>query len=328
MVGDAVFLTGATGFIGGHVLAELLRSGYRVRALARTPVSRMLPVSEKLTIVEGDVTRAGELVDSLRGCRYLCHAAAAYSFSPRDRAAAVFTNVAGTKSLLEAARIAGVEKIVMTSSSATVGPQRNGTPATEDNIASILGHASEYHRSKVLQERVALAARMPVTLILPTTPIGPGDWKPTPTGKMVVDFMKGRIKATLPGGLNVVPVEDVARAHVLALEKGRGNRRYLIGGVNLTLEQLWARLAVTCGRPAPRFLMPFPVALGLAWCDEIRCRILPKTPLVPLEGVYMGREKMFVSTVRAQQELGFSASSVTAALERAVSWYRDNGYAR
>jgi dihydroflavonol-4-reductase len=143
---------------------------------------------------------------------------------------------------------------------------------------------------------------------------------------MIVDFMKGHMIASLPGGLNVVAVEDVARAHVLALEKGEPGRRYLIGGTNLTLQELWAQLAEICGRPAPQLAMPFPVALAIAWCDELRCRLMNATPVVPLEGVYMGREKMFVSSERASRELGLSATPVPAALERSVRWFRDQGY--
>ena len=165
-------------------------------------------------------------------------------------------------------------------------------------------------------------------------PIGPGDWKPTPTGKMVVDFMRGRIFATLGGGLNVVAVEDVARAHVLALQYGRPRERYLVGGENMSLSQLWERLAQICSRPAPTVHIPFRLALALGWADELRCQIIRRgaggmgAPLVPLEGVRMARHHMYVSSAKAQSELGYEATSVTTALERAVRWYHDNGYAR
>ena len=181
--------------------------------------------------------------------------------------------------------------------------------------------------------RVALAAQMPVVLVLPTAPVGPGDWKPTPTGKMVVDFMRGRIFATLGGGLNVVPVEDVAKAHVLALQYGRPRERYLVAGENITLSQLWERLARICGRTAPTVRIPFPLALTLGRADELRCRLFRNgadgmaAPLIPLEGVRMARHHMYASSAKAQSELGYEATSVTAALERAVQWYRDNGYA-
>jgi dihydroflavonol-4-reductase len=179
------------------------------------------------------------------------------------------------------------------------------------------------------QERAALAAQIPVVLVLPTAPIGPGDWKPTPTGKMVVDFMRGRIFATLSGGLNVVAVEDVARAHVLALQYGRPGERYLVGGENMSLSHLWERLAQICGRRAPTARIPFQLALALGWADELRCRLSHRgAPLIPLEGVQMARHHMYVNVAKAHTELGYEATSVTAALERAVRWYRDNGYVK
>jgi dihydroflavonol-4-reductase len=329
--GDTIFLTGASGFVGSHILRALLAAQYRVRALLR-PGSRPLPPLDGCTAVWGDVLRPGELVQHMVGCRYLVHAAALYSFSPGMHHKIFATNVRGCAGVLEAARLAAIERAVVTSSSATVGPSSGGRLATEDDWAVEAG-SSAYHRSKLQQERVALAAQVPVVLVLPTMPVGPGDWKPTPTGKMIVDFMRGRIFATLGGGLNVVAVEDVARAHVLALQHGRPRERYLVGGENISLSQLWERLAQICGRTAPTVRIPFQVALALGWADELRCRLFRNgkggmaAPLIPLEGVRMARHSMYVSSAKAQSELGYEATSVTAALERAVRWYRDNGYA-
>jgi dihydroflavonol-4-reductase len=276
----------------------------------------------------GDILRPGELVRHMIGCRYLVHTAALYTFSPGMRDTIFATNVRGCAGLLEAARLAGIERAVVTSSSSTVGPASAEQPATEDNWAVEAG-ASAYHRSKMQQERAALAAQIPVVLVLPTAPIGPGDWKPTPTGKMVVDFMRGRIFATLSGGLNVVAVEDVARAHVLALQYGRPGERYLVGGENMSLSHLWERLAQICGRRAPTARIPFQLALALGWADELRCRLAHRgTPLIPLEGVQMARHHMYVNVAKAQTELGYEATSVIAALERAVRWYRDNDYVK
>jgi len=241
------------------------------------------------------------------------------------------TNVRGCAGVLEAAHLAGIERVVVTSSSSTVGPSYGGRPATEDDWDVDAG-SSAYHQSKLQQARVALAAQVPVVLVLPTAPIGPEDWKPTPTGKMVVDFMRGRIFATLGGGMNVVAVEDVARAHVLALQSGRPRERYLVGGENISLSQLWERLAQICGRTAPTIRIPFRLALTLGWADEFRCQLFRNgkggmaAPLIPLEGVRMARHHMYVSCAKAQSELGYEATSVTAALERAVRWYCDNGY--
>jgi dihydroflavonol-4-reductase len=329
--GDVVFLTGAGGFVGSHVLRALLAAQYHVRALVR-PGSRPLPPLEGCTTVRGDVLRSGNLVQHMAGCRYLVHVAALYSFSPGMRKKMYATNVRGCAEVLEAAHLAGIERAVVTSSSSTVGPAHGGRPATEEDW-DVEDSSSAYHRSKLQQTRVALAAQVPVVLVLPTAPVGPGDWKPTPTGKMVVDFMRGRIFATLGGGLNVVAVEDVATAHVLALQCGRPRERYLVGGKNISLPELWERLAQICGRTAPTVRIPYPLALTLGWADELRCQLFRKgtggmaAPLIPLEGVRMARHHMYASSAKAQSELGYEATSVTAALERAVRWYRDNGYA-
>lgn len=328
---ETVFLTGASGFVGSHILRALLAAQYRVRALVR-PGSRPLPRLDGCASVEGDLLNPGNLVQQMAGCRYLIHAAALYSFAPGMRRSIFATNVQGSASLLEAARMAGIERVVVTSSSATVGPGSGKRPATEDNQASE-DASSAYHHSKVQQERVALAAQIPVVLVLPTMPVGPGDWKPTPTGKMVVDFMHGRIFATLGGGLNVVAVEDVARAHVLALQHGRPGERYLAGGEDMSLSELWQRLAQICGRTAPTFRIPFPLAMTFGLADDLRCRLFSRqgngmaAPLIPLEGVRMACHNMYASSARAQAELGYIATSVNEALERAVRWYRDNRYA-
>ena len=324
MPGDQVFLTGATGFIGSHVLSALLESGYRVRALVRSSPEGLERYSE-CTPVVGDLEQPGALVPDLRGCRYLVHVAAVYSFTPRDRARLRKVNVLGTAGILEAARIAGVEKAVVTSSSATVGPAPPGRLTTEDDNAA--DDSSGYHHSKVEQERAALAARMPALLVLPTAPVGPNDSRPTPTGQMIVDFMRGRIFATLKGGLNLVPVEDVARGHVLALERGRPRERYLLGGENLSLSRIFETLAAITRRPPPQRHLPYGIALAAGWADELRCRALGSRPLVPIEGVRMAQQNMWCSSQKAADELGWSAGPVTPALERAIRWYQEHGYA-
>ncbi len=326
---ERVFLTGGTGFVGGHVARELLAAGYAVRALVRRPPERGSPAAQGLAgceLVVGDLERPGGLVGAMRGCRHLLHVAALYSFAPADRERLWRTNVLGTTGILEAARLAGVERAVVTSSSAAVGPAR-GRPATEEDWAD--GEPSSgYHASKLAQERAALAAQLPVVTLLPTAPVGPGDWKPTPTGRLVLDFMRGRMPVRPPdGGLNLVPVEDVARAHVVALERGRPGQRYLLGAQNLTLDRLWELLAPLAGRPLPRWRIPYPAALGLAWADELRCRLTGGVPAVPLEGVRMSRHLMYASSGKAERELGWRPGPVTAALERAVAWYRDRGLA-
>ncbi|MGZ3529125.1 MAG: NAD-dependent epimerase/dehydratase family protein [Vulcanimicrobiaceae bacterium] len=330
MAPDRVFLTGATGFVGSYVLRELVAAGYRVRALVRNAEA---PLGD-CEIVTGDLTRPGELARALDGCRYLIHCAALYSFTPRDRAAIHHVNVDGTVGLMTAAHIAGVERAVLTSSSATVGHEHDGKPATEADYpadARRQAHVdkSDYHHSKLLQERAAFAGRVPLVAVLPTAPVGPGDRKPTPTGKMILDFARGKMFAKPPagGGMNLVAVEDVARAHVTALERGRVGERYLIGGENLTFDAIWELLASISGRDVPRFRAPLALALGVAYVDELRCRLQTYArPLAPLEGVRMSVERMYVDCAKARRELGYEPQPVRPALERAVSWYRMHGY--
>jgi dihydroflavonol-4-reductase len=260
------------------------------------------------------------------GCRLLVHCAALYSFSPSDRARIHATNTAGTAAILEAARLAGVERAVVTSSSATVGPARGDRPATEDDHADEHGD-SAYHDSKIAGGRAALAARVPTVLVLPTAPVGARDLKPTPTGTALLTFLRGRVVASVDGGLNVVAVRDVAAAHVAALERGEPRRRYLVGGENLSFDQLWARLGAVSGRRPPRHRMPHAAALLAGIVDEARCRVVRgATPVVPLEGVRMARHHMYVESRRAADELGVRPSSVDVALEDAVRWFRDSGY--
>jgi dihydroflavonol-4-reductase len=329
-VGDRVFLTGASGFVGGHVLRALLDAGYEVRALVRGLLLPRFVDLDGAEVVRGDLEGSGALVAALRGCRFLVHVAARYSFAPAERPALQRVNVLGTAGLLEAARIAGVERTVVTSSSATVGPAHGGRLATENDWAPEDDAASAYHRSKVEQERAALAAQVEVVRVLPTAPVGPGDWKPTPTGQLVLDFLRGRMVVRPPaGGLNLVPVEDVARGHVLALQHGRPGGRYLLAGENLTLDGVWELLGPLCGRPVPGLRIPYGVALALALADEARCRVRPGArPAVPLEGVRMSRHVMHVDGGRAADALGFRPGPAAAALERAVAWYRANGFTR
>ena len=323
---ETVFVTGSTGFVGHHVAMALRDAGHEVRALVRDGTATRLP--QGCTPVRGDLRRAGELVPALRGCRYLVHVAGAYSFHPRERDLLRRVNVDGCRGLLAAAHLAGLERAVVTSSSSTVGPMRDGVPATEESAGQGDDHRSAYHASKLDQERVALAARLPVVLVLPTAPVGERDLRPTPTGEMVVTFLRGRMVGVVDGGMNVVDVRDVARAHVAALQRGRDRVRYLVGGENLSFAELFGVLAEVSGRPRPRRRIPYAVALAAGLADEARCRLLPASrPAVPLEGVRMSRHRMFVDDTRARAELGHRPSPVAPALERAVRWYREHGYA-
>lgn len=344
---DTVFLTGATGFVGGHVLDALIERGYTVRALVRTGNAER--IAGKAQLVQGSLLATGALVPHLRGCRHVVHTAALYSFAPRDRTrmrqlnihgtSALFAytprdrtrmeqvNVGGTAGLLEAARIAGVERAVVTSSSAAVGPARNGRPADEHDWGDVHQGASAYHSSKIAQERTALAGRIPVVTVLPTAPLGARDRRPTPTGRMVVDIMRGRMPGYLGGGMNAVPVGDVAAAHVLALERGVPGERYLAGGSNLSLAALFALIAAAAGRPVPRRRVPYALALAAALADEARAQLTGAEPAVPLEGVRMGRLDMYSSSAKAESELGYLPTPIETAIDDAVAWYRDHGYA-
>ncbi|MGN6362424.1 MAG: NAD-dependent epimerase/dehydratase family protein [Thermomicrobiales bacterium] len=321
-----IFLTGGTGFVGAQVLRALLDAGYQVRALVHQHPER-LPALAGCTPVCGDLAAPGALARAMVGCRYLVHVAALYSFAPRDRARIWETNVQGCRGLLEAARLAGIERAVVTSSSSAVGPAVAGRPATEADRVIHHDDLSAYHGAKIAEEQAALAAQLPVVLVLPTAPVGSGDWKPTPTGRIVLDFLRGRMVASVNGGMNVVAVEDVARAHVLALEQGRPGERYLIGGENLSFDELWRRLAAVSGRRAPGLHLPHRLVISHAGGDELRCRLLRATPVIPLEGARMARHYMYASSAKAERELGYQPSPVTEALVRAVAWYRNHGYA-
>jgi dihydroflavonol-4-reductase len=318
-----VFLTGASGFVGSHVLTALLVGGYTVRALVRG----RWEAPPGVVTVTGDLRSPGALVPALRGCRYVIHTAALYSFSPLDRATIAAVNIQGTSGILEAARIAGVERCVVTSSSAALPPATASHPATESDWANPDHRAWSYHASKLAAERAAQRAPIPVTTVLPTAPVGPGDRRPTPTGKIIVDLLRGRMPATLGGGMNMVAVEDVANAHVLALERGRSGERYIAGGVNLTLAELWRLIARASGRPERTFRLPYAIAAAAARVDAVRVRVTGGVPAIPLEGVRMGRLEMYSSSAKAVSELGYRPSSAADAIERAVRWYRDNGYA-
>lgn len=319
---DRVFLTGASGFVGAHVLRELIAAGYQVRALVREPHAH-----DGVEYVQGDLEHAGQWTRALDGCRYVVHCAALYSFSPRDRALVHRVNVVGTAGVVEAARAAGVQRVVLTSSSATLGASHDGMPRTEDDFAPE-GRSGGYHHSKLEQERAAFAGRVPVVALLPTAPVGPGDWKPTPTGRMILDFARGKMFAKPPrGGMNLVPVEDVARAHVTALASGTPGERYILGGENLLLDDVWRLLSEVTGKPMPRWRVPDALALAIAYADEARCRVQNGAqPFVPLEGVRMARERMFAQSSKAASELQFRPGPVRDALERAVRWYREHGY--
>jgi dihydroflavonol-4-reductase len=326
-----VFLTGATGFIGTHVARELARQGAQLRLLVRpTSNLRNLEGLAAETVV-GDLLQAEPLRTSIRGCDALMHVAADYRLWVRDPKTMYAVNVDGTRSLLRIAREESVPRCVYTSSVATMGFKSDGTIVDETTPVSLANMVGHYKRSKFLAEQVAIeAARagQSVVILNPTTPVGPMDVKPTPTGRIVVDFLNKKFPAYVDTGLNLVDVAEVARTHVCALEEGRFGERYILGGENLTLKQILDKMSAITGLPSPSMCVPHAVAMIFAFFDEtITGRILGREPRATVEAVRMGRKKMFASSAKAQRELGFRIVPVYNALRAAIDWFRANGYA-
>ena len=324
-------VTGASGFVGSHVAKMLIERGERVRVLVRPQSSLAALEGSPVEKIYGDLRNPESLTPAVEGVDRIFHVAADYRLGALDPREIYDANVAGTRNLLEAARRAGVQRIVVTSSVATIAVDRGEAlpnEATDTRLEEMIGH---YKRSKYLAEKEALKAAdagMPVVVVNPTTPVGPGDWKPTPTGRIIVDFLNGRMPAYVETGLNWVPVEDVARGHWFAAERGRVGERYILGGRNMLLKEILDILAQISGRPSPRVRLPHAVAMAAGYADHLFSRVLNRQPRIPLEGVRMSRHKMFVDCSKASDELGFKAGPVDAALERAVAWYAQNGYAR
>jgi dihydroflavonol-4-reductase len=322
-------VTGATGFLGSHVARQLLARGDDVRVLVRASSDLQALEGFPAERVTGDLRDAASLESALEGVARIYHVAADYRLWTRDTREIYESNVTGTRNLLEAARRAGVEKFIYTSTVATIAvPGKGDLPneATPSSVDQMIGH---YKRSKFMAEECALRAAesgLPVVIVNPTTPVGPGDWKPTPTGKIIVDFLNGRMPGYVDTGLNFVPVEDCARGHLLAAERGRIGERYILGGLNLTLKNVLDILSGITGHPAPQWKFPHALAFAAGCVDSAVSRVLGREPRIPLEGVRMARHKMFVDASKAQRELGFSHGPIEAAMQRAVAWYESNGY--
>lgn len=321
-------VTGAAGFLGSHIARQLVSRGDDVRVLLR-PSSHNRAISDlPLEYVTGDLRDPTSLERAVKSVKRVFHVAADYRLWARRSREIYDSNVGGTRNLLEAARRANVQQFIYTSTVATVAVDRLELPneATDTKLEEMVGH---YKRSKWLAEQDVLKeARQgfPAMVAMPTTPVGPGDWKPTPTGKIILDFLNGRMPGYVETGLNFVDVEDCAAGHLLVAEKGQPGERYLLGSENLSLKQLLDLLAEITGLPAPTRKIPHGVALGAAYLSTVCSRLIGKQPQIPVEGVRIARHMMFVDCSRACRELGFQTGPVKAALERAVRWYEANGY--
>lgn len=326
-----IFITGATGFVGHHVAKALAAQSAELLFLVRK--SSNLANLEGIAgeTVVGDLLNPASYAPALAGCDAVMHVAADYRLWIRDPESMYRANVEGTRDLLRAARGAGVRRVVYTSSVATMHFRTDGVVCNEDTPVSLADMVGHYKRSKFLAEQQAIAAAQDgqqVIILNPTTPIGPNDTKPTPTGRIFVDFLNRKFPAYVDTGLNLVDVAEVAKTHVDALGKGTPGRRYILGGENLTLKQILDKMSAITGIPSPTMEIPFAVAATYAFFEElITGRIRGKEPRATLEEVRMGRKKMFASSARAQQELGFRITPVYPAMRAAIEWFRAHGYA-
>jgi len=319
-------VTGATGFVGWHVARHLVEAGRRVRVLVRDP-ARVREL-DNVEVVQGDLEDPAAVRQAVDGCEALCHVAADYRLWVRNPAEMYRSNVDGTRNVLEAACRAGVERIVYTSTVGTIGIPAGGI-GEETTPVSLEEMVGPYKRSKFLAEQVAfdhVAQGLPVVIVNPTAPVGDHDFKPTPTGRTIVEYLRGAMRAWIDTGLNLVDVRDVAVGHRLALERGRPGERYILGCQNLTLKEIFEKLEAISGVPAPKWRIPYGVAYAAGAVSTAWAYLSGREPLAPLDGVRMARKKMFVTHAKAARELGYAPAPIEGALARAVAWFRANGY--
>lgn len=325
-----VLVTGATGFIGGAVARALLRAGVNVRVLARPDADMRNLNGLSVERVAGDLRDPASLRKALAGCRQLYHVAAHYALWAKRPSIFYDVNVTGTRNLMEAACDVGTERIVYCSTIGAIGLPPDGGLGTEETPVSLSQMAGHYKRSKYLAEQAVLRmaeAGLPVVIVNPSAPVGAGDVKPTPTGQVIVDFMKGRMPAYIDTGMNIVDVDDVAQGHLLAMQKGRIGERYILGGANLTLREVFAILSRLTGMKAPTLKLPRLAVLPLAYVNQWMANVTGRPPRIPLEGVKMAKYKMHYDCSKAVRELGLPQTPPDVALEKAVRWFRAHGYA-
>lgn len=323
------FVTGATGFIGASIVRELLKDGREVRVLVRAGSDTSNLTGLDVEFWPGDLRDHDSLRHGLKGCCSLYHAAADYQLWTRRPDEMYRINVGGTVAILEAALQNDLEHVVYTSSVGTLGNPGDGRPGSEDTPVTLADMVGHYKKSKFLAEREAekfIPRGLPLVIVHPSTPVGPRDIRPTPTGKIIVDFLRRKMPAYLDTGLNIIAVEDCARGHLLAESRGRIGQNYILGGTNLTLRDIFGMLEGISGVPAPKIRLPYTPILVAAYLNEALSRVTGREPLIPLAGVQMAAKFMYFDSSKANYELGLPQTPVKAALARAVEWFRQNGY--
>ena len=327
----SVLVTGATGFVGSAVARALVHCGSQVRVLVRSGSDRGNLQGLPVQIAVGDLTDRASLERALTGCTALYHVAADYRLGARDPAQLYRNNVDGTRNILDAARHAGVERMVYTSSVATIGLPQDGSPGEETTPVALVDMIGHYKRSKYLaEELVRDAARTGFSAVIvnPSTPIGPGDVKPTPTGQIVLDAARGRTPAYVDTGLNIVHVDDVAAGHLLAFHRGRAGERYILGGQDMTLREILVQIAQLVGRKPPRIRLPHAALMSIAFVAEAFAKASGRGTRITVESVRMSRKRMFFSSAKAIRDLGYSSRAPLAAFEDALAWFRERGLLR
>ncbi|MBN8724234.1 MAG: NAD-dependent epimerase/dehydratase family protein [Acidobacteria bacterium] len=324
------FVTGGTGFVGGNLIRQLLNSGIKVRALVRSSSDQRNLKDLAIDQVSGDLDNQELLEKAMQGCEWLFHVAAHYSLCLKDSQAIYKANVNGTKKILAAAHTAKIKRIVYTSSVAAIGLAPEGQIADESTTTTVDKLISDYKKSKFLAEQLAFAAAkdgIPVIIVNPSTPIGPYDVKPTPTGDIVLKFLRRQMPVYVHTGLNLVDVRDVAQGHILAAEKGRIGERYILGNKNVTLKEVLDILEKITGLPAPKRSIPHFIPLLVSYFDELLIsKLLGREPTVTINGAKMACHPMYYHSEKAVRELGLPQSSIETALQDAVTWFKMNGY--
>jgi dihydroflavonol-4-reductase len=325
-----VLVTGASGFVGSAVARRLSGEGYRVAALVRKSSPRNHLAGLNLEFREGDLLDADSINTAIAGARYLFHVAADYRLWPSHSSEIVATNVAGTQTIMRAALRAGVERIIYTSSVATLALKPDGTPADESGLLQEHEGVGAYKRSKIAAERLVdqmiADEGLPAVIVNPSTPIGPCDVRPTPTGRIILEAASGRLPAFVDTGLNLAHVDDIAAGQLAALRRGKVGERYILGGQNVLFSEMLAEICRIVGRRAPCIRLPHAIALSVAYMSEAIAFITGREPLATVTGVQMSKKRMFFSTIKAEQELGYRARPHTEGLVDAIRWFRDAGY--